>query len=429
MKQLSSPLKKLGFMLAVTSIVLCFGVATHEQKASALSGSEFNASNIIDDGVFFNRESMSVTDIQNFLNAKVSVCDTNGTQPYAGTTRANYGTQRGYPPPYTCLKDYAQAVPTKSADAYCSGSIGSGTKSSAQIIYDVSQACGVSPKVLLVLLQKEQSLVTDDWPWSIQYRSATGFGCPDTAACDSTYYGYFNQVYNAARQYQRYIVQADYFNYAAGRTSYVQYNPDAGCGGTNLTIQNNATAGLYNYTPYQPNAAALNNLYGTGDGCSAYGNRNFWRMFNDWFGTTRTVSFSAQPVWQAVYTNNSKTTSLGWNASLTPGQTAYAVVQMRNTGNTTWTRSGGLGTTDTRLVTYGPWGRTSAFCPGTWVINCNRPAAVSEASVAPGQVGTFEFPITAPSQTGLYNETFSLVVDGRTTFSSGVMNFQFNVHN
>ncbi|MFZ1523014.1 MAG: hypothetical protein WAS94_03260, partial [Candidatus Saccharimonadales bacterium] len=40
-------------------------------------------------------------------------------------------------------------------------------------------------------------------------------------------------------------------------------------------------------TPYRPNQAALNNLYGTGDGCSAYGNRNFWRFYTDWFGSTR----------------------------------------------------------------------------------------------------------------------------------------------
>ncbi|MDG2497268.1 MAG: LysM peptidoglycan-binding domain-containing protein, partial [Aquiluna sp.] len=27
------------------------------------------------------------------------------------------------------------------------------------------------------------------------------------------------------------------------------------------------------------------NMYGTGDSCSAYGNRNFWRFFHDWFGS------------------------------------------------------------------------------------------------------------------------------------------------
>ena len=52
-------------------------------------------------------------------------------------------------------------------------------------------------------------------------------------------------------------------------------------------LANAATAALYYYTPYQPNAAALANLYGTGDSCSAYGNRNFWRLYRDWFGDPR----------------------------------------------------------------------------------------------------------------------------------------------
>jgi hypothetical protein len=150
----------------------------------------------------------------------------------------------------------------------------------------VGQACNVNPKALIVTLEKEQSLVDDDWPWPIQYRSAMGYGCPDTAACDSDYYGFFNQVYNAARQFKRYGRDANLFNYRANTTSFVGYNPQASCGGSNVFIQNAATAALYNYTPYQPNAAALNNMYGSGDSCSAYGNRNFWRMYNDWFGTT-----------------------------------------------------------------------------------------------------------------------------------------------
>jgi len=379
------------------------------QSASALSGSEFNAANIIDDSVFFNRGSMSVGDIQAFLNAKVPVCDTNGTQPYAGTTRAAYGASRGYPAPYTCLKDYSQAVPAKSADAYCSGGISSGTKSAAQIIYDVSQACGVSPKVLIVLLQKEQSLITDDWPWSIQYRSATGYGCPDTAECDSAYYGYFNQVYNAARQHQRYIVQADYFNFAAGRTSYVQYNPNAGCGGSNVGIQNHATAGLYNYTPYQPNYAALANLYGTGDGCSAYGNRNFWRMFNDWFGSVRGAAYSWQWASQYAYTDASKTTPRSLT-NMRVGEKAYVGFTARNTGNVTWTNSGA---NPLRVGTLSPIERTSSFSNDSGWLGASRPAAMKESSVAPGAIGTFEFWITANSP-GAFNERFGLLAEGRT---------------
>jgi hypothetical protein len=257
-------------------------------RSSAVSGSDWNAARITDDHIFFNGSSMNPGDIQNFLNAKVPTCDTNGTQPstHSGyATRADWGRANGAPPPYTCLRNFTQTIGNVAADSYCNG-IGGGTKSGADIIFNVAQACGINPKVFLVLLQKEQSLVTDDWPWPIQYRSATGYGCPDTAPCDSEYYGFYNQIYNAGHQYKRYVVQANLFNYGVGRNSFAGYNPNAGCGGTNLTPQTQATAALYNYTPYQPNGAALANLYGTGDGCSAYGNRNFWRMFNDWFGPT-----------------------------------------------------------------------------------------------------------------------------------------------
>jgi hypothetical protein len=56
-----------------------------------------------------------------------------------------------------------------------------------------------------------------------------------------------------------------------------------------VRIRNQATANLYNYTPYQPNEAALASLYGDGDECSAFGNRNFWRIFTDWFGDPTAV--------------------------------------------------------------------------------------------------------------------------------------------
>lgn len=254
--------------------------------AYALSGSSFLSGRIIDDSVFYDQGTMSATDIQNFLNAKVPVCDTNGTQPYGGTTRAAYGASRGYPAPYTCLKSYSQSTPSRAPESGLCAGFTAGTKSASRIIFEVGQSCGINPQVLLVLLQKEQSLVTDDWPWSIQYRSATGYGCPDTAACDAQYYGFFNQVYAAARQFKYYTINSTSYSYRAGRNNSILYNPNGSCGSSNVYIENQATANLYIYTPYQPNQAALNNLYGTGDNCSAYGNRNFWRMFNDWFGST-----------------------------------------------------------------------------------------------------------------------------------------------
>jgi hypothetical protein len=277
-------MKKLLFILVLSSTVLAGGLVA--PKAEAISGSNFNAGRIMDDGIFFNGNTMSANDIQAFLNSKVPSCDTNGSQPHGGTTRAAYGTSRGYPPPYTCLRNYAQNTTSRPAEAGLCNAYGGGSKTAAQIIYDVSRACGVNPKSLIVLLEKEQSLVTDDWPWSVQYQKATGFGCPDTAPCDAEFGAFFDQIYYAARQFKKYDRDESSFRYRPNRTNYIQYNPNEGCGGSNVYLQNQATAGLYNYTPYQPNAAALNNLYGTGDGCSAYGNRNFWRLFHDWFGTT-----------------------------------------------------------------------------------------------------------------------------------------------
>lgn len=293
----------------------------NRQSVSALTGSEFQSGRIIDDSVFFNSSALTASQVQSFLNSKVPECDTDGSEPYAGTTRAAYGTSRGYPPPYTCLKDYTQALPFKAPeDSLCNGitSTGSTKKSAAFIIDTIARSCGVSQKVLIVLLEKEQSLVTDEWPWSIQYRSATGYGCPDTAPCDSQYYGFFNQVYNAARIYKYYAKYPNSFNHIAKTTNFILYNPNTACGGSNIFIQNQATAGLYNYTPYQPNAAALNNLYGSGNSCSAYGNRNFWRIYNDWFGST-IKSFNIIPV---VYDNSTDTTgelaTIGFKLSAKP---------------------------------------------------------------------------------------------------------------
>lgn len=276
--------------------ILAFGLIS-SNKANALTGAQWQPGYIIDDSLFFNREGMSAQDIQTFLSSKMPNCDTSGTNVYSGsTTRAQYGSSRGYPPPYTCLKDYVQNITPSTPDTYCNYGVSGGTKSAAMIISEVSWACGINPQVLLILLQKEQSFITDDWPWSIQYAKATGYGCPDSDlssnvdgnnnGCYDEFEGFFRQVFYAARQYQKYVKLSDQFNFAAGRTSNILWHPNSNCGGSSVYIQNKATAALYNYTPYQPNTAALYNLYGAGDGCSSYGNRNFWRMYNDWFGPT-----------------------------------------------------------------------------------------------------------------------------------------------
>lgn len=264
MKKWLAPL--VAFAL-VASALTAFSVAAAPDRAEAASGADFDAGNIISDKNFYDAQSMSLDSIQSFLNQQVPTC------------RATSGP--------TCLKNYSMDTTTRQDSGQRCGTYPGGPgQSAARIIYNVSQVCGISPKALLVLLEKEQGIVTSSAPTAYMYRSATGFGCPDTAACDAQYYGFFNQVYGAALQFKRYAATPTSWSYQAGRTNNVFYHPNAACGTKPVYIQNQATASLYIYTPYTPNAAALNNMYGTGDSCSAYGNRNFFRLYTDWFGST-----------------------------------------------------------------------------------------------------------------------------------------------
>jgi hypothetical protein len=233
--------------------------------------SKFQAGNIISDAVFFDKSTMTEAQIQTFLESKVTSCVSG----------------------YTCLKDWYDTTRTTSADAMCGAYSGGGRERASKIIYKVAQACGINPQVILATLQKEQSLVTHRDPSTWRYTSAMGQGCPDTAACDERYYGFFNQVYGAAWQFKRYANPpgtSQYFTwYAPGKTWNILWNPNHSCGSSAVYVQNQATSNLYYYTPYQPNAAAIRAGYGEGDGCSSYGNRNFYQYFTDWFGSTQYV--------------------------------------------------------------------------------------------------------------------------------------------
>lgn len=421
--------KAFGILFVITTLLI--GIILNS-KAHALSSSQFNPGNLIDDAIFNNYSSMSTQEIQAFLNSKVPDCDTNGQKQYysSGMTRAQWAQASGKPqPPYICLKDYSQTIPavTNGGSDLCKKSISSGTKSAAQIIKDAAVACEINPQVLIVMLQKEQSLVTDDWPWPSQYDKAMGYACPDSgpnnsANCDSAYFGFFNQVYNAAKAFRRYESNPDSYNYKANRNNYILYNPNTACGGSSVYIENQATANLYIYTPYQPNTAALNNLYGTGDGCSAYGNRNFWRMFNDWFGSTHGSVHAWDIVSQYAYADSSKTTSVNLN-DVRPGQKIFVGIKAKNVGNVNWGNSGNY---PVMAGTTGPPDRNSKFCSTGW-LSCSRPTLLKESVVAPNQIGTFEFWIEAPNDAGTYTENFSLLVHNYKWMNDLGMNFKVRV--
>ena len=257
-----------GIVLAVASALLSAVVSTvTAQPAVAANLANFNPGFIVSDSVFYDSTSMTAAQIQTFLQDKGAGC----------TVGAD-----GSP----CLKNFTMSTPGRAATANCTQAyVGAADEPASVIVAKVGLACGISPRVLLVMLQKEQGLVTTTNPSASRYRTAMGYGCPDTAACDTTYYGFFNQVYSAASQLRNYANNPTWFSYRYGMTNNILYNPNRACGSSGVFIKNQATASLYNYTPYQPNAAALAAGYGVGDSCSTYGNRNFWNYFSDWFGS------------------------------------------------------------------------------------------------------------------------------------------------
>ncbi|BDZ65927.1 hypothetical protein [Agromyces mangrovi Wang et al. 2018] len=229
---------------------------------------DFDPGLIVSDDSFYNADAMTATQVQHFFESRR--CTPSDGVP--------------------CLADYREDTPDKAAeeDGHCDAYEGTRRELASTIIAKVAQACGVSPRALLVLLQKEQSLVTH--PSAYGYDRATGYACPDGADCDTRYFGFFNQVYAAAWQFRQYTQYTER-RYEVGAND-VQFHPDPGCGAASVVIRNQATAGLYNYTPYQPNEATLDDP-GSGDGCSAWGNFNFWRIWHRWFGDPLAERFDA----------------------------------------------------------------------------------------------------------------------------------------
>jgi len=281
-------MKLLRVALAATMLGTVIVAVQPAPASEAVTGADFMPGYIISDANFYKSDAMSENEIQAFLDAKIGTCANtlclNVLRIDTPTTTLSFGTCATYP--------------------------GGTNESAARMIYKVQQACAISAKVLLVTLQKEQGLVTSKAPTAGVLRKALGQGCPDTALCDSAYYGFFMQVYSAARQLTWYSnPEGSHTSIKVGQQNAVRLHPNAACGSSNVLIQNRATAALYYYTPYQPNAAALANLGSVGDACSSYGNRNFWVYYNSYFGSPNGDPMGEL---QTVTAANNSVTVTGW---------------------------------------------------------------------------------------------------------------------
>lgn len=274
----------LTVLFVVVGIVPLFNKP--ESASAAMDVSRFNPGLIISDAAFYDSSNMSIAQIQRFLEEKVPNCTAREGEP-------------------TCLKNYKTNSPAVTGEAgICESMPDRGEVTAAELIYYVGKACGVSPRVILVMLQKEQGLVLASRPYysasnpTRRYTFALGMDCPDTpAGCSKSSAGFFWQLYKGIGQLNRYITfPTRYPNYQPG-TRKIYYHPNDSCGRATVNVQNKATTALYTYTPYVPNAAAMRDLEvgsgsgSLGDSCSAYGNRNFWRWYSVWFGDPIAGSF------------------------------------------------------------------------------------------------------------------------------------------
>lgn len=198
-------------LFAFAPAILCFAV-------------EFDGGYVISDSDMFDYQSMSLSDIQDFLKKK------NGT-----------------------LDDYI--APDKN----------NAMKSAAEIVWNASQEYKINPKFILVMIQKEQSVVEDDLPKATQYDWAAGYGVCDS--CDLNdpallvYKGFGTQIDRLAGSQRWYVEHKnDAWLKQAGKSYVID--------GQNVLISNQATANLYNYTPH------------------IKGNYLYWQIWNRWFTQT-----------------------------------------------------------------------------------------------------------------------------------------------
>ncbi len=152
-------------------------------------------------------------------------------------------------------------------DEYVGEDVNDEEKSAAEIIYEAAQEFELSPRFLLVLLQREQSLVEDDSPTQKQLDWAMGYAVCDDCSMDdpriAKFKGFGNQVYYAAKR-----IRESYLEDLESR-GYTETSVGPGIemtiDGTSVTPVNYATSVLYTYTPH------------------LHGNENFVRIWDRWF--------------------------------------------------------------------------------------------------------------------------------------------------
>lgn len=250
-----------------------------QSNAQTLGNSIYNPNRILEDNDILNSGAMNFGEIQDFLISRPGILK-------------NYSTFNAYGE----LKTAAEIIYDAARNNYdCTGVTLSDKPTEAERALKCRRITTVNPQLLLVLLQKEASLIDDPTPSQGRLDAATGYGCPTGQGCNPYWKGFGKQVNSAALQFLAYMQEPQKYGFKIGETyiakdkfsklqttaqamakpvtdphSYT--NIIASSEMVSVTPTNQATAALYNYTPHAYN-----------------GNYNTFLLWNKYFGKNETV--------------------------------------------------------------------------------------------------------------------------------------------
>jgi len=236
----------------------------------------FNPNRIIEDNqMLASYSTMTLSEIQDFLVSKNSYL-------------ANYKTESAY----GGIKSAAEIIYDAAYNNYdCADVTLSEQPTESERRLKCRSITTINPQLLLILLQKEASLIENSNPSQKLLDEATGYGCPTGQSCNPYWKGFGKQVNSAALQFLAYMQSPSRYNFKVGETYIAKdrfsklQTPDQAM---NLAIshphsyaniisslemvtvkpENAATAALYNYTPHVFN-----------------GNYNSYRLWQRYFST------------------------------------------------------------------------------------------------------------------------------------------------
>ena len=241
-----------------------------QREASALfdrlTNATFNPATLISDASFRAVSSMSQAEVQKFLEGQSGI-----------------------------LKSYAAS------------DINGTVKPASQIIWEAAQAFDVSPKVVLVTLQKEQGLLSNPAPSASALAWAMGCGSPSSFGA---------QIWLGSDS-----LSVDGAGWYAGITK--------SCGDGTVSPTNVSTYSLYTYTPWIGLAGGGNKLFWT----------LYWQYFGDPAGDVTAPTTTAAGVDGAWH---SKAVTVGFAATDDPGGSGVAYTEYSRDGGVTWIEGSSL---------------------------------------------------------------------------------------